>query len=119
MAHPLDDVETALRTLIARGYRFVHPSDPTGEVLAVVGLRAHGDLVDVLHLHSEDDATATRMPATEENVFSPTTWLWRTTGPATDVLTALLALPDAPTAPTSGGCWVPGRPGTAKWLAAS
>ncbi|MEV4596872.1 hypothetical protein AB0K15_05660 [Amycolatopsis sp. NPDC049253] len=119
MDHPPCDVESGLRALIARGYQFVHPSDATGEVLAVVGVRVHGDIVDVFRLDAEDDATATRMPADEENVFTPTTWLWRAAGPATRVLADLLALPDDTTPGTAGGCWIPGRPGTAKWLAAS
>ncbi|MET7998773.1 hypothetical protein ABZU76_48695 [Amycolatopsis sp. NPDC005232] len=118
-ARPPCDVESGLRALIARGYQFVHPSDATGAVLAVVGVRVHGDVVDVVRLDAEDDATATRMPADEENVFTPSTWLWRTSGPATRVLADLLALPDETTPAAARGCWVPGRPGTAKWLAAS
>src|SRR5690349_20768151 len=58
MDHSPCDVESGLRALIARGYQFVHPSDATGEVLAVVGVRVHGDVVDVFRLDAEDDATA-------------------------------------------------------------
>ncbi|WP_370541982.1 hypothetical protein [Amycolatopsis sp. FDAARGOS 1241] len=115
----LCDVDAGLHALIARGYQFVHPSDATGEVLAVVGVRVHGDVVDVFRLNAEDDALAMRMPASEENVFAPGTCLWRCAGPADRVLTALLSLPDCAVNSPASGCWVPVRPGHAKWLAAS
>jgi hypothetical protein len=119
MDHPPCDVESGLRALIARGYQFVHPSDATGEVLAVVGVRVHGDVVDVFRLHAEDDALAMRMPATEKNVFAPGACLWRSAGAAIRVLTDLLALPDPESPTPAPGCWIPGRPGRSKWVAAS
>ncbi|MDT8913398.1 hypothetical protein [Amycolatopsis sp. PS_44_ISF1] len=113
------DVEAGLRALIARGYQFVHPSDEHGEILAVVGVRAHGCGVDVIRLNAEDDVVAMRLPETEEQVLAPRTWRWRLDGPAAEVLPALLALPEETAGPAarSGGCWVPGRGGRAKWLA--
>jgi hypothetical protein len=114
------DVEAGLRELISRGYQFVHPADEQGEVLAVVGVRAHGSVVDVIRLNAEDDVIAARLPGTEEQVLTPRTWLWRTAGTAAEVFPELLALPEdgQPEAP-SGGCWVPGPGARAKWLAAS
>ncbi|HEY2063931.1 hypothetical protein [Amycolatopsis sp. NBC_01480] len=114
------DVEAGLRELISRGYQFVHPADAQGEVLAVVGVRAHGSVVDVIRLNAEDDVTAARLPGTEEQVLTPRTWLWRTTGTAAEVFPQLLALPDDEQADApSGGCWVQGPGARAKWLAAS
>ncbi|MDT8910712.1 hypothetical protein [Amycolatopsis sp. PS_44_ISF1] len=114
------DLETGLQELIARGYQFVHPADERGEVLAVVGVRVHDDVVDVVRLNGEDDVVALRVPGTEENILDPETWLWRSEGAATEVLVEVLALPDESAAAEARvkGCWVPGRGGTSKWLAA-
>jgi hypothetical protein len=89
------DIETGLQELVARGYQFVHPADERGEVLAVVGVRVHDDVVDVVRLNAEDDVVATRMPGTEENIFEPERWLWRRRGEGAQVLTEILSLPDA------------------------
>jgi hypothetical protein len=89
------DIETGLQELVARGYQFVHPADERGEVLAVVGVRVHDDVVDVVRLNAEDDVVATRMPGTEENIFEPERWLWRRRGEGAQVLTEMLSLPDA------------------------
>lgn len=123
----ITDIESGLQELINRGYQFVHPTDETGEVLAVVGVRVHDNVVDVVRLNAEDDVTATRMPGTEENIFEPEKWLWRSRGEAAVVLTELLALPDertpgaliSPAQARANGCWVPGNAGNSKWLAAS
>ncbi|WP_410608518.1 hypothetical protein [Amycolatopsis sp. lyj-109] len=92
---PVFDIETGLQELVARGYQFVHPADERGEVLAVVGVRVHDDVVDVVRLNAEDDVVATRMPGSEENIFEPERWLWRRRGEGAQVLTEILALPDA------------------------
>jgi hypothetical protein len=92
---PVFDIETGLQELVARGYQFVHPADESGEVLAVVGVRVHDDVVDVVRLNAEDDVMATRMPGTEENIFEPERWLWRRRGEGAQVLTEILSLPDA------------------------
>jgi hypothetical protein len=83
-----------LRQLIARGFQFLHPRDARGELAAVVGVRAHDAVIDVVRLHNEDDALAMRMPADEVNVLSPTRFSWRRCGSATTVLEELLELPD-------------------------
>jgi hypothetical protein len=92
---PVFDIETGLQELVARGYQFVHPSDERGEVLAVVGVRVHDDVVDVVRLNAEDDVVATRMPGTEDNIFEPERWLWRRRGDGARVLSEILSLPDA------------------------
>ncbi|GDY29586.1 hypothetical protein [Gandjariella thermophila] len=116
-------VEDRLRDLIARGFQFLHPRDAEGELVAVVGVRAHHNVVDVLQLHAEDDATAFRIPGDERDIMAPSTTLWRCSGAAIEVLNALLALADpAPAAQTGDaakGCWVPVRPGRARWVRAT
>ena len=107
--------------LIDRGYQFIHPRDKVGAVVAIVGIRAHGTVVDVLRIDGEDDVTAFRIPGDEEDVLNPRTVLWRCSGEADDVLDELLGLPDdlAATGRRVRGCWVPGETGRAKWLAAA
>ncbi|MGW4397071.1 hypothetical protein ACWEHA_17435 [Amycolatopsis nivea] len=114
------DVEQGLQQLIARGYQFVHPTNGAGEVQAVVGVRVHDNVVDVVRLNAEDDVEATRLPGSEQNIFAPASTLWRSRGEASQVLGEVLALPERPPAPaaTANGCWVPGRGGRSKWLAA-
>ncbi|HVW44553.1 MAG TPA: hypothetical protein VHC18_24695 [Amycolatopsis sp.] len=86
--------EVRLLGLIDRGYRFLHPCDEEGAVVAVVGVRAHHAVVDVVRLDGEDDVTAVRVPADEPDVFAPGKVLWRSHGDACEVLDELLALPD-------------------------
>ncbi|CCH27952.1 hypothetical protein ABZ816_06215 [Actinosynnema sp. NPDC047251] len=97
MTSPADAVvrtSLQLRQLIERGFQFLHPRDSRGELAAVVGVRAHDAVIDVVRLHTEDDVVAIRMPADEVNVLSPTRFSWRRRGPATSVLDELLELPD-------------------------
>ncbi|ACU98733.1 hypothetical protein [Saccharomonospora viridis] len=121
-------VEDVLGRLIERGYKFVHPRDAAGEIVAVVGVRVHGNVVDVVRLDAEDEVTAIRMPEGEQDVLSPTTVLWRKDGAMCEVVDALLELPDASeslqTQRSGGdviarGCWVRDDRGQAKWLRAT
>lgn len=115
------DVDQGLQQLIARGYQFVHQTDGSGEVQAVVGVRVHDNVVDVVRLNAEDDVEAARLPGSEQNVFAPKSTLWRSRGEASQVLGEVLALPERPPATTvvsANGCWIPGRGGRSKWLAA-
>ncbi|MTD57250.1 hypothetical protein [Amycolatopsis pithecellobii] len=89
-----DSVEARLTDLIDRGYRFIHPRDQDGTVVAVVGVRPHGTVVDILRLEGEDEATALRVPADEQDPLTPSQTLWRCHGAAGQVLDELLALPD-------------------------
>ncbi|MGW7530783.1 hypothetical protein [Amycolatopsis sp. NPDC054798] len=116
----VSDIEQGLQELIARGYQFVHPTDGSGEVQAVVGVRVHDNVVDVVRLNAEDDAEATRLPGSEQNIFAPTATLWRSRGEAGRVLGEVLALPERQpaVAASANGCWVPGRGGRSKWLVA-
>lgn len=85
--------DVQLRALVARGFRFIDPRDENGDIIAVVGVRSHHDIVDVVRLNSEDDAVAVRMPA-DEDVRAPRRVFWQETGPAHLVLSAMLALSD-------------------------
>ncbi|MGH3520496.1 MAG: hypothetical protein ACRDQ7_24625 [Haloechinothrix sp.] len=117
-------IEARLRKLISRGYQFIHPTDASGGVVAVVGVRVHDEVVDVVSLNAEDDVVATRMPGTEVDILAPQTVLWQCRGHAQQVLDALIALPDQDTPGAAEltdlgevtGCWVPVRPGTSTWL---
>lgn len=127
-------IEAALRRLVARGFQFLHPRSAEGSLVAVVGVRAHDDVVDVVALRAAEDAKATRMPADEPDVLAPSRVQWEVSGSADTVMNALLALPDTGTgagttagrpamaAGASGralGCWVPLHAGRSAWLVAS
>lgn len=109
-----------LRELVARGFQFVHPRDPDGNVIAVVGVRVHRGLADVVQLRSPGDVLATRIPAGERDVLTPATVFWERQGEARVVLDELLALPDGGSDGVDArGCWLTVRPGRARWLSAS
>jgi hypothetical protein len=91
--HTATSTDAQLRALVARGFRFIDPRDKNGDVVAVVGVRAHHDVVDVVQLHGEDEVVAARMP-TNQDVLAPRQVFWREVGPAQEVLGAMLALPD-------------------------
>jgi hypothetical protein len=115
---PFDDTTALLLELVERGFRFVHPHDASGDLIAVHGVRVHHGVVDAVVLRAEDDAHAVRMPGDEPDILRPRTTLWETTGRAQTVLTELLDLPDEQASPdvVAAGCWVPTRPGRAVWL---
>lgn len=118
----MNHIDEGLRKLIGRGFQFLHPRDSDGAVITVVGLRAHHDVVDVVHLYGEQDAQACRVPLEEPDVFAPKAVLWRQSGAAAEVIEAVLGLADPAPSPagvpeSSKGCWVPVAPGHTKWLA--
>lgn len=123
--HNPQNPQDPLEQLISRGFRFVHPCDAKGEIVAVVGIRAHHGVIDVVELWAEDEVTARRIPGDEENVLRPRRELWSRSGPFSDVLDELLRLgDDQPGLPDASGgrqkgCWVPVRPGHAAWLGAT
>jgi hypothetical protein len=92
-AHAASSTDAQLRALVARGFRFIDPRDENGDVVAVVGVRAHHDVVDVVQLYSEDEVVAARMPP-DQDVLAPRQVFWREVGPAHEVLGAMLSLPD-------------------------
>jgi hypothetical protein len=117
-----DGVEERLRTLMARGFRFMHPRSAGGALVAVVGFRTHDGVVDVVALRAADDAKASRVSAEEPDVLAPSETLWETRGSAAEVVDAVLSLPEPTGADVAGatrGCWISRRPGTLSWIAAS
>jgi hypothetical protein len=118
---PLEDATALLLALIRRGFRFTHPHDASGDLLAIQGVRVHHDVIDVVVLRSEDEARAVRMPGDEHDILRPGTVLWEKAGPARAVLAELLELPDSGAAMkvTTEGCWVPMDAGHAVWLRAT
>jgi hypothetical protein len=86
-------VDAQLRALVSRGFRFVDPRDEHGDVVAVVGVRAHDGVIDVVEIHGEDDTVATRMPSGQD-VLAPRRIYWREQGPASVVLAKMLYLAD-------------------------
>jgi hypothetical protein len=97
--------EDQLRALRARGFQFIDPRDADGEVVAVIGVRAHHNVIDVVRLKGEDDVTASRLPG-DADILAPATVFWQQTGSACEVLGKLLALPDER---GFGSIWVPNR----------
>jgi hypothetical protein len=117
----MNDITDSLQALVARDFQFAHPRDNVGGLVAVVGIRVHRGVFDILQLFGEQDADAARIPGDEPDVLFPNKVLWRTTGPAREVISDLLALPEP--APEVGvetaGCWLPTHAGRSAWLAVS
>ncbi|TDV53811.1 hypothetical protein CLV71_104279 [Actinophytocola oryzae] len=88
-----EGVDAQLCALVRRGFRFVDPRNEHGDVMAVVGVRAHDDVIDVVEILGEDEAVATRMPP-DQDVLAPRRIHWREQGPASVVLARLLLLAD-------------------------
>lgn len=114
-------ITDGLQSLVARDFQFTHPRDSAGDLVAVIGIRPHRGVIDILQLFSEDDADAVRVPGDEPDVLFPKRVLWRATGSAQHVIEALLALaqPTPDTSVGSSGCWIPTHAGSSSWLAAS
>lgn len=115
------EITDSLRALMERGFQFSHNADSTGDLVSVVGVRVHHDVIDIVQLFSEEDADAVRIPSGEPDIFFPRMTLWRATGRPDAVIDELLALKDplpgedlSPGA--SAGCWVPTRPGRSTWV---
>ena len=89
----LYSTDDQIRALLARGFRFIDPRDQGGDVVALVGVRAHHNVIDVVRLHGEDDVVASRLPH-DADILAPATVYWQQAGPAGEVLSDLLALPD-------------------------
>jgi hypothetical protein len=116
----MDDITDSLQALMSRGYKFAQTRGAAGEVVTVVGVRAHHNVIDIVQLYGERDTSAVRIPGDEPDILFPRTVLWRASGIARDVIGKLLALADpvADSAPVgSEGCWFPTRPGRSVWLA--
>ena len=118
----MNEITDGLQALIARDFQFAHPRDSQGGLIAVVGIRAHHGVIDIVQLYGEEDADAARIPGDEPDVLFPRTVLWRTTGTSREAIAAMLELADPVVdeiAAQPKGCWVPTHAGRSSWLAAS
>jgi len=95
------EVFQRLRMLRALAFLFARTRDNSGEVVALVGVRMHHGVVDVIQIYGEDDADAVRIPTAELNGETPGTVLWSTSGPPAEVIDAMLDLPDP-----AGHSWI-------------
>jgi hypothetical protein len=91
---PVSTIDDRLVALRAAGFHFATDHDTDGGIVALIGVRAHHGVVDIVWIRGEDDADAARVPGDESNVLAPETVLWRAGGPTDRVLDDLLALPD-------------------------
>ncbi|CAM3959035.1 hypothetical protein KIPE111705_33485 [Kibdelosporangium persicum] len=115
--------EERLRELIARGFKFVHPRDESGHITAIVGVRPHHNVIDVVQLRTEDDAVALRLAGDTADVLAPQRHSWRSAGPAPRVLDDMLNLPDVTAEmiemPSANGHWIHTGRNRAKWVPAN
>lgn len=88
------DVDRRLLALRSLGFQFVAKGDAGGLIVALIGFRAHHGVIDIVQLHGEHDADATRFSGGEPRFRAPRHTIWRATGFANDVLDRLLALAD-------------------------
>ena len=94
MFDPVVGTARLLTELVDRGFRFTHPRGASGDLIAIQGVRVHDDVTDVLVIRAEHEAKAVRMPGDEEDILSPSTILWQTSGHAYGVVLSLLMLED-------------------------
>jgi hypothetical protein len=113
----IDDLDEQLHALMARGFSFAHPCHPSGEIVAVVGVRTHHDVIDIVQLLDEHNADAARVPNDEPNILFPRRVMWRATGPAHEVLKRILDLDDNGPTTTDASCrgwWISTSPDRAQ-----
>ena len=114
------DITQRLQALRAQNFRFATNRDTTGMVVALIGVRVHHGVIDIIAVYGEHDADATRIPDHEVDILFPRTTLWRTTGSANHVIDNLLSLPTpvhaVPDTPHHNGSWIPTAPGRLTWL---
>jgi hypothetical protein len=83
-----------LRHLRALAFYFARTRDDAGELVALVGIRMHHGVIDIIQIYSEYDAAAIRLPSTVLEDRRPDPPLWSASGPPEDVIDTLLGLPD-------------------------
>ena len=89
-----NDISARLQMMRTLDYEFATDHADDGGIEALVGVRVHQGVIDILELYGEDEATATRLPDTEPNIMLARTVLWHTRGAAYEVIDELLSLPD-------------------------
>ncbi|TDC88997.1 hypothetical protein E1161_22525 [Saccharopolyspora aridisoli] len=83
-----------LRQLVLRGFQLMPPvRDGTGELEALIYVRPHGDVIDIVEVLAEDHVRAARVPRRGEIRTDDNEACWRTTGTVVDVVDQVLSLP--------------------------
>lgn len=88
------EIEHRLRILRALAFHFARTRDDSGEVIALVGVRMHHDVIDIIQLYSECDADAIRIPSTVLNGRPLGMPQWSASGAPAEVIDMVLSLPD-------------------------
>jgi hypothetical protein len=57
----LADITQRLQALRALNFRFAANRDTTGMVVALIGVRVHHGVIDIIAIYGEHDADATRI----------------------------------------------------------
>ncbi|MEV4645431.1 hypothetical protein [Saccharopolyspora sp. NPDC049357] len=84
-----------LRQLVLRGFQLMPPvRDGTGELEALIYVRPHGDVIDIVEVLAEDHVRAARVPRRGEIRTDDNAAYWRTNGNVVDVVDQVLALPE-------------------------
>lgn len=84
-----------LRQLVLRGFQLMPPvRDGTGELEALIYVRPHGDVIDIVEVLAEDNVRAARVPRRGEIRTDDNAAYWRTSGAVIDVVDQVLALPE-------------------------
>jgi hypothetical protein len=87
-----DHLTQRLLALRALDFRFATNHDSAGMIVALVGIRAHHEVIDIIRLYGATDADAIRVPIDEPDVLFPRKTIWRTAGSADDVIDTVLDL---------------------------
>ncbi|RRO17580.1 hypothetical protein EIL87_09840 [Saccharopolyspora rhizosphaerae] len=84
-----------LRKLVLRGFQLMPPvRDGAGELEALIYVRPHGDVIDIVEVLAEDTVRAARVPRRGEIRTDTHAAYWRITGGVIDVVDQVLALPE-------------------------
>jgi hypothetical protein len=66
--------------MCAMSFYFARIRDNCGTVVALVGVRVHHGMIDVVQFYGEHEADAVRILSTAENFVLPFDVLWSTSG---------------------------------------
>lgn len=90
------DPSMRLRQLVLRGFQLMPPvRDGTGELEALIYVRPHGDVIDIVEVLAEDHVRAARVPRRGEIRTDDSAAYWRITGDVIEVVDQVLALPES------------------------
>ncbi|WP_093415951.1 hypothetical protein [Saccharopolyspora flava] len=85
-----------LRQLVLRGFQLMPPvRDGSGELEALIYVRPHGDVIDIVEVLAEDHVRAARVPRRGEIRTDDSAAYWRVAGGVIEVVDQVLALPES------------------------